>query len=62
MFTLGTPSEVEGKVDVLVVGGGPAGMTAAVYLAGKKLFAAIVTKDIGGQMAWTLGIENYMGY
>lgn len=37
-------------------------MTAAVYLARKRLSAAIVTKEIGGQVAWTLGIENYMGY
>ena len=37
-------------------------MTAAVYLARKRLSAAIVTKEVGGQVAWTLGIENYMGY
>ena len=37
-------------------------MTAAVYLARKRLSTAIVSKEIGGQVAWTLGIENYMGY
>lgn len=62
MLSLDMPSEVEGVVDVCIVGAGPAGMTAAVYLARKKLSAAVVAKDIGGQMAWTLGIENYMGY
>jgi alkyl hydroperoxide reductase subunit F len=62
MFTLGTPTEIEGVVDVCIVGAGPAGMTAAVYAARKKLSTAIVTRDIGGQVAWTLGIENYMGY
>jgi alkyl hydroperoxide reductase subunit F len=62
MFTLDAPSEVEGTVDVLIIGAGPAGMTAAVYLARKKRSCAIVSKDIGGQVAWTLGIENYMGY
>jgi len=62
MLSLGMPSEVEGVVDVCIVGAGPAGMTAAVYVARKKLSAAIVAKDIGGQMAWTMGIENYMGY
>jgi len=62
MFTLEAPSEVEGTVDVLIVGAGPAGMTAAVYLARKKRSCALVSRDIGGQVAWTLGIENYMGY
>ena len=62
MFDLGLPTEVEGTVDVGIIGAGPAGMTAAVYLARKKRSVAIVTKDLGGQVAWTLGIENYMGY
>lgn len=62
MLSLDVPSEVEGAVDVCIIGAGPAGMTAAVYVARKKLSAAIVAKDVGGQMAWTLGIENYMGY
>src|SRR4030042_6572413 len=62
MFGLGLPTEVEGTVDVGIIGGGPAGLTAAVYLARKKRSTAIVTKDLGGQVAWTLGIENYMGY
>lgn len=62
MLNLEVPAEIEGVVDVLIVGAGPAGMTAAVYVARKKLSAAIVAKDMGGQMAWTLGIENYMGY
>ena len=62
MFALQAPSEVEGMVDVCIVGGGPAGLTAAVYVSRKKLSTAIITQDIGGQVAWTLGIENYMGY
>src|SRR5512136_2851297 len=62
MFNLDVPTEIEGIVDVLIIGAGPAGMTAAVYCARKKLNTAIVTRDIGGQVAWTLGIENYMGY
>lgn len=62
MFDLVTPSEIEGVVDIAIIGAGPAGMTAAVYAARKKLRIGIVTKDIGGQVAWTLGIENYPGY
>lgn len=47
---------------MMIVGGGPAGMTAAVYVARKKLKALLLAKEIGGQVNWTLGIENYMGY
>jgi len=48
--------------ELVIIGGGPAGMTAAVYAARKKLDTVLVSKDIGGQVNWTLGIENYMGY
>ena len=37
-------------------------MTAAVYAARKKLSTLLISKDIGGQVNWTSGIENYMGY
>lgn len=48
--------------DLLILGGGPAGMTAAVYAARKHLRTLLLSSDLGGQMNWTLGIENYMGY
>jgi len=48
--------------DLIIVGGGPAGMTAAVYAARKQLNALLLAKEIGGQVNWTLSIENYMGY
>jgi len=48
--------------ELIIVGGGPAGMTAAVYVARKRLDALLLSKDIGGQVLWTSGIENYMGY
>ena len=48
--------------DLMVVGGGPAGLAATVYAARKRLNAILVSQDIGGQMNWTLGIENYLGY
>jgi len=47
--------------DLIIVGGGPAGMTAAVYAARKQLNALLLAKEIGGQVNWTLSIENYMG-
>jgi alkyl hydroperoxide reductase subunit F len=48
--------------DVIIVGGGPAGMTAAVYALRKGMVTGLITKQIGGQMAETAGIENYLGY
>ena len=50
------------KKDLLIIGGGPAGITAAVYSARKKIDFAVVSKDIGGQAAWSGDIENYTGY
>jgi len=48
--------------DLIIVGGGPAGMTAAVYAARKRINALLLSKDLGGQPLWTSTVENYMGY
>ena len=48
--------------DLMIVGGGPAGLAASVYAARKRLETLLISKDIGGQMNMTLGIENYLGY
>jgi len=48
--------------ELIIIGGGPAGMTAAVYAARKRIEALLLSKDVGGQVLWTVGIENYMGY
>ncbi|MDM7999552.1 MAG: FAD-dependent oxidoreductase [Dehalococcoidia bacterium] len=48
--------------EVMIIGAGPAGMTAAVYAARKRLKTLLVSKDIGGQAIWSSKIENYMGY
>jgi alkyl hydroperoxide reductase subunit F len=48
--------------ELVIIGGGPAGMTATVYAARKRLNTLLVAKDLGGQVNWTAGIENYMGY
>jgi alkyl hydroperoxide reductase subunit F len=47
-----------GFFDVAVVGGGPAGVSSAIYSARKGLKTAIVAERIGGQVKDTLGIEN----
>ena len=48
--------------DVIVVGAGPAGITAVVYAARKRMSVLVLTEDIGGQAAWSGDIENYTGY
>jgi thioredoxin reductase (NADPH) len=52
----------DNKYDVVVVGGGPAGLTAAIYASRRALKTLIISMDIGGQMALTNSIENYPGY
>ncbi len=47
--------------DVLIIGAGAAGMTAAVYACRKKLKTAIISIDVGGQTNLTSHIENYPG-
>ncbi len=46
--------------DVLVVGGGPAGASAAIYAARKGIRTGIVADRFGGQVQDTLGIENFI--
>ncbi|MFA5809079.1 MAG: FAD-dependent oxidoreductase [Thermoleophilia bacterium] len=48
--------------DTIIIGGGPAGLTAAVYAARKTMSVVIVTDQLGGQPMWTAGVENYMGF
>jgi NADH-dependent peroxiredoxin subunit F len=48
--------------EIIIIGGGPAGMAAAVYATRKRLNTLLITNDIGGQVNWTTGVENYLGY
>ena len=48
--------------DLIIIGAGPAGITASVYAARKRIDFLVITEDIGGQAAWSGGIENYTGY
>jgi alkyl hydroperoxide reductase subunit F len=48
--------------ELLIIGGGPAALTAAVYAARKRIDTLLLSKELGGQPLTTVGIENYMGY
>lgn len=48
--------------DLVIIGGGPAGITAAIYAARKRLNFCLLTREVGGQTAWTSNVENYTGY
>jgi thioredoxin-disulfide reductase len=49
--------------DLIIVGGGPAGMTAGIYAARQRLQTLLITKSFGGQIARkAVGIENYPGF
>ena len=48
--------------DLIIIGSGPAGMTAGIYAARREMKTLIVGKEIGGQMVWAGEIENYPGF
>ena len=53
--------EDKGVFDVLVVGGGPSGNSAAIYAARKGIKTGLVAETFGGQVMETVGIENMIG-
>jgi len=49
--------------DLIIIGGGPAGITAGIYAARQGLKSALFTKEFGGQLAKkSVDIENYPGF
>jgi thioredoxin reductase (NADPH) len=51
------------ETDILIVGGGPAGLTAGIYAVRSGLTAAVVERGaLGGQIATTPVVENYPGF
>ncbi len=47
---------------LIIIGGGPAGISASIYAARKKMDFLIITKEVGGQVIKAGNIENYLGY
>jgi len=48
--------------DTIIIGSGPAGMTAGIYAARREMKALIIGKELGGQLIWASEIENYPGF
>ena len=55
--------ESEGIYDLIIIGGGPAGLTAGLYASRAKMDVVLLEKAAhGGQMLTTFNIENYPGF
>lgn len=48
--------------EAMIIGGGPAGLAAAIYFARQKLAFIMIADAIGGQAAWSSEVENYLGF
>ncbi len=47
---------------LVIVGGGPAGISASIYAQRKRMDFVLITRDVGGQVIKAGEIENYLGY
>lgn len=56
------PNQTNQLYDAIIIGAGPAGMTAGIYAARREMNALIIGKEPGGQMMWASEIENYPGF
>lgn len=48
--------------DVIIIGSGPAGMTAGIFAARREMKTLIIGRELGGQLVWANEIENYPGF
>lgn len=56
-------SKIEEKLDLVIIGSGPAGLTASIYATRSKLNSIVLENEvIGGQIVGTYSIENYPGF
>ena len=47
--------------DLIIIGGGPAGVSAGIYAARKRLKTLLIAESIGGQSTESVGVENWIG-
>ena len=53
----------ENKYDIIIIGGGPAGLTSGIYLSRAKVKVLVLNEGIaGGQMSLTHEVANYPGF
>ena len=55
-------AEPKSHYDVVIVGAGPAGLTAGMYSARQGLTTALVAGSVGGQAMWAKHVENFIGW
>ncbi|MCL4395717.1 MAG: NAD(P)/FAD-dependent oxidoreductase [Chloroflexi bacterium] len=48
--------------DLIIVGGGPSGLTAAVYALNKRLETLLISEDLGGKTAYDFQVKGYEGH
>lgn len=48
--------------DVIIIGSGPAGLTAAIYATRREMKTLVIGRELGGQIIWAGEIENYPGF
>jgi thioredoxin reductase (NADPH) len=48
--------------DLIIIGGGPAGLTAAIYAARRAVKTLVLAKEAGGQAVYASKVENYPGF
>jgi len=49
-------------LDLTIIGGGPAGLTAAVYALNKRLNVLLISEDLGGKTGYGLEVKGYEGH
>jgi alkyl hydroperoxide reductase subunit F len=61
-MTVAEDAHAARKFDIVVIGAGPAGLTAGMYCARQGFATVVVGGEIGGQAGWAGKIENYLGW